>query len=259
MLDGGKKHYAHMINGTLCACQRLICALLENHQDEDGVKLPTVLQPYMHGIARLPFVKLANIEDYDLDKKNAVKAMRTAARKKDRFQATTLTPLEPSSRHLQRRITKDSGGANTHHVATNRQQKQIKKKYSAAEGENYLRLFTKRGLEWLDDRLKTRSYIMGKNGYVASAEDAVVYDALNQCQFILKTDHDDAYPNIQRWYRNIASASLQERQHWPATKEHVLSGRHSYFFDLQFPSYLKQIKQYDMGLPLKRSPIGTYS
>ena len=85
MLDGGKKHYAHMINGTLCACQRLICALLENHQDEDGVKLPTVLQPYMHGIARLPFVKLANIEDYDLDKKNAVKAMRTAARKKDRF------------------------------------------------------------------------------------------------------------------------------------------------------------------------------
>ena len=87
----------------------------------------------------------------------------------------------------------------------------------------------------------------------------MVYDALNQCQFILKTDHDDAYPNIQRWYRNIASASLQERQHWPATKEHVLSGRHSYFFDLQFPSYLKQIKQYHMGLPLKRSPIGKYS
>ena len=100
---------------------------------------------------------------------------------------------------------------------------------------------------------------MGKNGYVASAEDAVVYDALNQCQFILKTDNDGAYPNIQRWYRNIASASLQERKHWPATKEHVLSGRHSYFFDLQFPSYLKQIKQYHMGLPLKRSPIGKYS
>ena len=58
MLDGGKKHYAHMINGTLCACQRLICALLENHQDEDGVKLPAALQPYMHGITRLPFVKL---------------------------------------------------------------------------------------------------------------------------------------------------------------------------------------------------------
>ena len=156
MLDGGKKHYAHMINGTLCACQRLICALLENHQDEDGVKLPTVLQPYMHGIAR--YQVLSNIEDYDLDKKNAVKAMRTAARKKDRFQATTLTPLEPSNRHLQRRITKDSGGANTHHVATNRQQKQIKKKYSAAEGENYLRLFTKRGLEWLDDRLKLEEW-----------------------------------------------------------------------------------------------------
>ena len=264
MLDGGKKHYAHLINGTLCACQRLMCALLENHQNEDGVNVPAVLQPYMYGMTRLPFVKLNNVEDYDLDKKNAVKAMRTAARKKDTFQAANLTSLEPSSsRPSQRRdggtSNKKSGGVNTHDAAPNRQNKKTKKKKSATEDEKALRLFTKNGLSWLDDRLKSRSYIMGKDGYVASAEDAVVYDALNRCQFILTHDHDVAYPNIQRWYRNIASASPQERKHWPATKDHVLSGRHSYFFDLQFPSYLKQIKQYDMGLPLKRSLVGKYS
>jgi seryl-tRNA synthetase len=44
------KNTPHTLNGTAIATQRTICALIENHQQEDGtVKLPKVLQPYMLG------------------------------------------------------------------------------------------------------------------------------------------------------------------------------------------------------------------
>lgn len=49
--------YVHMLNSTLCATGRGICALLENYQTEEGVKVPEVLQPYMAGIDFLPFVR----------------------------------------------------------------------------------------------------------------------------------------------------------------------------------------------------------
>lgn len=32
--------YVHMLNATMCACTRVICALLETHQDEDGINIP---------------------------------------------------------------------------------------------------------------------------------------------------------------------------------------------------------------------------
>lgn len=31
--------YVHMLNATMCATTRVICALLECHQTEDGVKV----------------------------------------------------------------------------------------------------------------------------------------------------------------------------------------------------------------------------
>ena len=49
--------YVHMLNSTLCATGRGICAILENYQTDDGVKVPEVLQPYMGGIDFLPFVR----------------------------------------------------------------------------------------------------------------------------------------------------------------------------------------------------------
>lgn len=49
--------YVHMLNSTLCATGRGICAILENHQTENGVKVPEVLVPYMGGIDFLPFVR----------------------------------------------------------------------------------------------------------------------------------------------------------------------------------------------------------
>merc|ERR1712063_180796 len=40
--------YVHMLNGTLCATTRTICAILENYQTENGIRIPEVLRPYLH-------------------------------------------------------------------------------------------------------------------------------------------------------------------------------------------------------------------
>lgn len=36
-----------MLNATMCATTRVICALLENYQTEEGVTVPEALRPYM--------------------------------------------------------------------------------------------------------------------------------------------------------------------------------------------------------------------
>lgn len=52
-----RKSFCHMLNATLCATGRGICALLETHQTPDGVIIPEVLRPYMGGNGFLPFVR----------------------------------------------------------------------------------------------------------------------------------------------------------------------------------------------------------
>jgi seryl-tRNA synthetase len=52
--DGGKPVFAHMLNGSGTALPRLVAALLETYQNEDGtVDLPDVLAPYLRGKTRL--------------------------------------------------------------------------------------------------------------------------------------------------------------------------------------------------------------
>lgn len=56
--------FVHMLNATMCATTRVICAILETHQTETGVKVPEPLQKYMPEKYRdeIPFVKPAPIE-----------------------------------------------------------------------------------------------------------------------------------------------------------------------------------------------------
>uniref|UniRef100_A0A1A9W6M0 serine--tRNA ligase n=1 Tax=Glossina brevipalpis TaxID=37001 RepID=A0A1A9W6M0_9MUSC len=56
--------YVHMLNATMCASTRVICAVLETHQTETGVKVPEPLKKYMPEVYRdeIPFVKPAPIE-----------------------------------------------------------------------------------------------------------------------------------------------------------------------------------------------------
>lgn len=47
---GGKNVYAHTLNNTLVASPRILIALLENHQQEDGsIGIPSALRPYLGG------------------------------------------------------------------------------------------------------------------------------------------------------------------------------------------------------------------
>ena len=36
-----------MLNATMCATTRTICAILENYQTEDGILVPEVLKEFM--------------------------------------------------------------------------------------------------------------------------------------------------------------------------------------------------------------------
>jgi len=52
------KKYVHMLNSTLCATTRTLCAILENYQTNDGVKVPEVLIPYMGGLTHMQYVHM---------------------------------------------------------------------------------------------------------------------------------------------------------------------------------------------------------
>lgn len=41
-----KKHLCHTLNGSALALPRIVAALLENHQEEDGIRIPSVLHKY---------------------------------------------------------------------------------------------------------------------------------------------------------------------------------------------------------------------
>lgn len=51
------KRYVHMLNGTLCATERAMCAIVENYQTPEGLRIPEVLQKYMGGREFLPFTR----------------------------------------------------------------------------------------------------------------------------------------------------------------------------------------------------------
>lgn len=74
-------NYVHMLNATMCATTRVICAVLENYQEEDGIRVPEVLQEFMPPAYKnkIPFVKEAPI---DLEAKAAAAKEAKKAQKK---------------------------------------------------------------------------------------------------------------------------------------------------------------------------------
>lgn len=57
-LKGTKGEHLHMLNCTLCANTRTLCALVETHQTKDGFFVPDVLRPYLGGKDFVPFTKI---------------------------------------------------------------------------------------------------------------------------------------------------------------------------------------------------------
>lgn len=56
--------YVHMLNATMCATTRVICAILEVHQTETGIKIPAALKQFLpeEYSEFIPFVKPAPID-----------------------------------------------------------------------------------------------------------------------------------------------------------------------------------------------------
>lgn len=44
--ENGKTQLAHTLNGSALALPRIVAALLENMQDENGINIPKALQSY---------------------------------------------------------------------------------------------------------------------------------------------------------------------------------------------------------------------
>jgi seryl-tRNA synthetase len=53
--ESSEKNLVHMLNATLCATGRAMCAIVENYQTEEGVKIPEVLQPYLGNRDFIPY------------------------------------------------------------------------------------------------------------------------------------------------------------------------------------------------------------
>jgi seryl-tRNA synthetase len=72
--------YVHMLNATMCATTRVICAILEVHQTETGIKVPEVLKDFLPESLRdeIPFVKPAPIEAEQTSKKGKKQKEGTA-------------------------------------------------------------------------------------------------------------------------------------------------------------------------------------
>lgn len=64
--------YVHMLNSTMCATTRAMCAIMENYQTPDGILVPDVLKPWMPKKYKeiLPFVKAAPIDIESLKTKD---------------------------------------------------------------------------------------------------------------------------------------------------------------------------------------------
>lgn len=56
--------YVHMLNSTMCATTRVLCALLENYQEEHGIRVPEILKQFMPNSYKelIPFIQEAPIE-----------------------------------------------------------------------------------------------------------------------------------------------------------------------------------------------------
>lgn len=47
LLHAVQAEFVHMLNATMCATTRVMCAILENYQTEEGVVIPEKLREFM--------------------------------------------------------------------------------------------------------------------------------------------------------------------------------------------------------------------
>ena len=68
-----EKVYVHMLNATLCATERTMCCIMENYQTPEGVRVPSVLVPFMGGIDFIPYDEKKTAKFFENKKNEAEK------------------------------------------------------------------------------------------------------------------------------------------------------------------------------------------
>jgi seryl-tRNA synthetase len=89
-----KAEFVHMLNSTMCATTRVICAILENYQTEEGVNVPEVLQPFMPTQYKefIKFTKEAPIDQEKSKKKKKSKEFLKFFSKYMTFESVDVAP-----------------------------------------------------------------------------------------------------------------------------------------------------------------------
>lgn len=54
-------NFVHMLNATMCATTRVLCAIMENYQTEEGIKVPDVLKEFMPPSTKALFYNYINV------------------------------------------------------------------------------------------------------------------------------------------------------------------------------------------------------
>jgi len=190
----GVKTYAHMLNSTLCATTRTICAILENYQTPDGVKVPEVLVPFMGGTTFLPFVrdKPKNTQAAKVAKGKAAKtadspkaAKGGAAAASASSAAVPAKAAAPAPKAAAKAAAAPAAAAAAAGVPAS-----IAARPSLATPE---------GLASLNARLVSAPYV---GGFRPSPEDAAVFAALAAAPAAA------VYPHAARWYRHVAAGGV---------------------------------------------------
>lgn len=67
--------YVHMLNATMCAVTRVICAIMEVNQTETCIKVPKAIAQFMpvQYQQEIPFVKPAPIDEVETKKQKKQK------------------------------------------------------------------------------------------------------------------------------------------------------------------------------------------
>ncbi|XP_071810548.1 serine--tRNA ligase, cytoplasmic-like [Asterias amurensis] len=75
--------YVHMLNATMCANTRMVCAIMETNQTEEGIIIPEVLKPYMPDAYKeiISFVKPAPVDEQQMKKDKKAKDGKKKSKK----------------------------------------------------------------------------------------------------------------------------------------------------------------------------------
>ncbi|EUB56711.1 Serine--tRNA ligase, cytoplasmic [Echinococcus granulosus] len=95
---GREVEYVHMLNATMCATTRVICAILENYQTTDGIVVPEAIREFMPEALKekIPFVHTAPIDQQKGDVADSVAKMSLEDKAESKV-ATTGNAKSPSS------------------------------------------------------------------------------------------------------------------------------------------------------------------